>query len=40
MHAAVATKAVYQARELGFENSKIRSEYGRWKNKEEGFLPL
>jgi hypothetical protein len=36
MHTAVATEAVYQVRELGFENSKIGSEYGRWKNKEEG----
>jgi hypothetical protein len=31
MHAtaAEATSAVFQARELGFENSKIEGEYGR-----------
>jgi hypothetical protein len=30
----------FQARELGFEDSKIGGEYGRWKNEEEGvFYP-
>jgi hypothetical protein len=37
---AVATAAIFQERELGFENSKIGGEYGRWKNEEEGFFTI